>query len=160
MTWHDFERAAPALAQAARARLEATRIALLGTIRADGSPRISPIEPYFTQKQLLLGAMTRSLKARELTRDSRCVVHSAISAPDAGEPEFKLYGTVSEVTDTEERQARADAWWLSHPADAARVFTFAVAEAVSVEWALERGEMTVTRWSVQRGLDTSSRSYP
>src|SRR5207247_527804 len=35
MSWSDFERAAPSLARAAQARLEATRVALLGTIRAD-----------------------------------------------------------------------------------------------------------------------------
>ena len=159
MIWSDFERAAPALAGAARARLEATRIALLGTIRADGSPRVSPIEPYFTATQLLLGAMARSLKARDLARDPRCVLHSAVSDPDAGEPEFKLYGTVLEVTGPE-RDARPDAWWLSHPAETARVFALDVAEAAWVEWDLAHGEMNVTRWSARTGTEERTRSYP
>jgi Pyridoxamine 5'-phosphate oxidase len=157
MNWSDFEQATPSLAHAARARLEATRIALLGTIRADGSPRISPIEPYFTPSSLLLGAMARSLKARDLARDPRCVLHSAIADPNAGEPEFKLYGTATEVA---ERATRPDAWWMSHPADAARVFAFDVEQASSVEWALERGQMTITRWSVDRGLEEQTRRYP
>jgi hypothetical protein len=160
MIWSDFEHAAPALAGAARARLEATRIALLGTIRADGSPRVSPIEPYFTATELLLGAMARSLKARDLVRDPRCVLHSAVSDPDAGEPEFKLYGTVVEVDDPTRRAARPDAWWLSHPPDTARVFTLDLDEAASVAWHLERGEMTVARWSARGGLEETSRSYP
>ena len=157
MTWGEFERAAPELARAAQARFEATRLALLGTLRADGSPRISPIEPYFTDDDLLLGAMARSLKARDLERDPRCVLHSPIVDPNAGEPEFKLYGRVVPTT---ARVARSDAWWLSHPPDAARVFTLDIEQAAAVTWELARGEMTVTRWSPQRGLDARTRSYP
>ena len=157
MNWEDFERAAPALAQAARSRFETTRVALLGTLRADGSPRISPIEPYFTPDELLPGAMARSLKARDLRRDPRCVLHSAISEPDAGEPEFKLYGR---VRDTAERDARPDAWWLSYPADAAVVLALDVERASSVTWALERGEMTIVSWSVSGGLAEETRGYP
>jgi hypothetical protein len=157
MTWAEFERAAPDLASATRERLESTRIALLGTIRADGSPRISPVEPYFTSDQLLFGAMARSGKARDLARDPRCVVHSAISEPDAGETEFKLYGIASE---TAERNARADAWWLSQLPEAARVYALNIETAVSVAWALERGAITVTRWSPQHGVQETTRSYP
>jgi pyridoxamine 5'-phosphate oxidase-like protein len=157
MNWREFEAAAPTLAHATKTRLEATRLALLGTIRADGSPRISPIEPYFTASELLLGAMTRSLKVRDLERNPRCVIHSPISHPDAGEPEFKLYGTLVEASD---RDARSDAWWMSRPTEAAIVFAFRIDEAASVAWDLEQGEMTVTRWSRRSGLVEARRSYP
>ncbi len=157
MSWSDFERAAPALAQATRARLEATRVALLGTIRTDGSPRISPIEPYFTSEHVLLGAMAMSLKARDLRRDPRCVLHSPISDPDAGEPEFKLYGR---ALPTRSIEVPATAWWLSHPPGTAIVFVLDVESAASIAWALERGEMTVTRWSPQNGLAETTRGYP
>jgi hypothetical protein len=157
MNWSEFESAAPELARAARTRLEATRLALLGTVRADGSPRISPIEPYFTRNELLLGAITRSLKVRDLERDPRCVLHSPISHPDAGEREFKLYGTLVESFD---REARSDAWWMSRPPEAARVFAFRIDEAAAVAWDLEHGEMTVTRWSRRSGLEEVKRSYP
>jgi hypothetical protein len=160
MIWSDFERAAPTLAEPARIRLETTRIALLGTLRPDGSPRISPIEPYFTSDYLLFGAMARSRKAEDLGRDPRCVLHSAISDPDAGESEFKLYGTAIEVADGAARDAPADAWWLSYPPGIARVFALNIEEAASVAWALARGEMTVTRWSVRRGLKEKTRRYP
>ena len=157
MNWAEFEAAAPELARATKARLEATRVALLGTIRADGSPRISPIEPYFTPSELLLGAMVRSLKVRDLEHDPRCVLHSPISHPDAGEPEFKLYGTAIEAAD---REARPDAWWMSQPGEAARVFALQIQEAAAVTWDLARGEMTVTRWSTRSGVETTKRSYP
>ena len=157
MTWKEFEAAAPALARAARTRLEATRIALLGTIRADGSPRISPVEPYFTPEELVFGAMARSRKAGDLARDPRCVLHTAIIDPNAGEPEFKLYGRAVEIA---ARAGPAEAWWLSHPPDTSRVFALSIDHASSVAWALERAEMTVTRWSEKHGLVESTHRYP
>jgi Pyridoxamine 5'-phosphate oxidase len=157
MRWSDFSRAAPALADSARARFEATRIALLGTSRADGSPRISPIEPYFTPDELVLGAMACSLKARDLRRDPRCVLHSAVTEPDAGEPEFKLYG---KAVPADPRDVPATAWWLSYPGDAAFVFTLELESAAAVTWELERGAMTITRWTSQNGLEETTRSYP
>jgi Pyridoxamine 5'-phosphate oxidase len=156
MNWSAFEAAAPALAGAAKARFEATHIALLGTLRRDGSPRISPIEPYFTADELLLGAMARSAKARDLMLDPRCVLHNAISDPNAGEPEFKLYGTVEQVA----ADAPTGAWWQSQPDGAALVFGLRVEQAVCVAWQLERGEMAVTRWTAQHGLEETARSYP
>ena len=89
ITWEELETAAPPIAQLAKERFEGTRIALLGTIRTDGSPRISPIEPYLSRGNLLLGAMSRSLKTRDRLRDPRCVLHTAVTAPDAGDPEVK-----------------------------------------------------------------------
>jgi hypothetical protein len=160
MSWGEFQRAAPELAHAAKARFEATRLGLLGTLRADGSPRISPIEPYFTADELLIGAMASSPKARDLMRDPRCVLHSVVSEPDAGETEFKLYATALEVRGDVLRQARADAWWTSQPPELATVYALRVDEALRVKWALESGEMTVTRWSLRRGLEERTRSYP
>jgi hypothetical protein len=145
------------LAQAARARLEATHIALLGTLRRDGSPRISPIEPYFTPDELLLGAMVRSMKAIDLRRDPRCALHSAVTEPDAGATEFKLYGRAAPSAAA---HVPPTAWWLSHPGGSAYVFTLDVESAASISWQLERGEMTVMRWSPRQGLEETTRSYP
>ena len=91
-SWLDLEQGAPHITRAGRALLNQARVALLGTLRPDGSPRISPVEPYFARGQLISGLMSWSGKARDLRRDPRCVLHSAISGPDAGEPELKLYG--------------------------------------------------------------------
>jgi hypothetical protein len=73
------------------------RVALLGTLRKDGSPRISPVGPYLCQEHLLFGAMSWSIKTRDLQHDPRCVLRSAITVPDAGELEFKLYGRAMEA---------------------------------------------------------------
>ena len=85
MNWYELERAAPLIAQLGRQRLDQAHVALLGTLRRDGSPRISPVEPYLTQGQLVFGAMSWSLKTRDLSQDPRCVLHSAISGPETGE---------------------------------------------------------------------------
>ena len=79
------------------ASLDATRVALLGTLRRDGSPRISPIEPYLAGGQLLIGAMAWSQKVADLRRDPRYVLHSAVTGPDSGEGELKLYGQAAEA---------------------------------------------------------------
>jgi hypothetical protein len=47
----------------ARPGLLRARVALLGTLCRDSSPRISPIEPYIVEGQLLIGAMAWSKKA-------------------------------------------------------------------------------------------------
>ncbi len=79
------------------ALLNAARVALLGTLRRDASPRISPVEPYFVEGQLLVGAMAWSRKAADLRRNPRYVLHSALTGPDNGEGELKLYGSAVEV---------------------------------------------------------------
>ena len=69
MNWRDLETAAPEIADLGKQRLDQARVALLATLRKDGSPRISPVEPYLTQGHLLFGAMSWSLKRRDLVRD-------------------------------------------------------------------------------------------
>jgi hypothetical protein len=159
MTWRELELAAPEIAEPGKARLDETRVALLATLRRDGSPRVSPIEPFFAAGQLLFGAMAWTLKARDLERDARCTLHSAITGPNEGEPELKLYGRAIEADD-DLRAACPSGWWTGQPHEAARVFTLSIEEAAFVTWDYEGGEMTVRRWSRETGLKTSRRSYP
>lgn len=108
-SWQEFADAAPGLAALGAARFARTGLALVGTLRRDGWPRISPVEPFIVDGQLYLGMMWRSRKALDLLRDSRCVVHSAVSDRGGGEGEFKVYGRAVEVTDPGERGRFADA---------------------------------------------------
>ncbi len=159
MSWRDLEEGAPEIAQLGRERLERARVALLGTVRNDGSPRISPVEPFLTQGLLLFGSMSWSLKTRDLLRDPRCVLHSAVSSPDNGEGELKLYGRAPEADDSA-RNGCSEAWWATAPREAARVFSLDIEQATFISWDLERGEMTIRRWSPQRGFRRAARSYP
>lgn len=107
MSWRDLEASAPEIARLGKERLDQERVALLATLRNDGSPRSSPVEPYLSQGHLLFGAMPWSLKTRDLLRDSRCVLHSTVTGPDNGEGELKLYGRASEADDQTRDAARA-----------------------------------------------------
>lgn len=159
-SWLDIEQGAPRIARAGRTRLERARVALLGTLRPDGSPRISPVEPYFAGGQLVFGIMAWSAKARDLRRDPRCVLHSVISEPDAGEAELKLYG-LAETAGDPLRAACRGAWWLGEPPPAGADVRFMdVTEALLVEWDLGRGRMTSSSWSPGLGLRRQSRGYP
>jgi hypothetical protein len=83
--WRELERGAPTIARLGLTRLSCPRVALLGTLRRDASPRISPVEPAIAAGQLLIGAMTWSAKAADLRRDPRYVLHSTVTDPDSGE---------------------------------------------------------------------------
>ena len=82
---------------------------MVATLRRDGWPRVSPVEPVFAGRQLYLGMMWRSVKALDLLRDSRCTIHNAVSDRTGVEGEFKVYGRAIEVNDRDERRRFCDA---------------------------------------------------
>jgi Pyridoxamine 5'-phosphate oxidase len=109
MNWDEFKAAAPELAGLGEGLFERAGVVLVGTIRKDGSPRISPVEPLITDGELFLGMMWQSLKALDLLRDPRCTIHSAVSDREGAEGEFKLYGRAVDVHDLEVRRRYGDA---------------------------------------------------
>ncbi|TMD14860.1 MAG: hypothetical protein E6I27_02130 [Chloroflexi bacterium] len=159
MIWGDLEAAAPEIVRLGAERFQQSRVALLGTLREDGSPRISPVEPYLTQGHLLFGTMSWSLKTRDLLRDARCVLHSAISNPDSGEGELKLYGRGIEA-DAQLRTGCREAWWLTRSIEAALVFSLDIDRAAFISWDIEHSQMTVRQWSPQIGYSETRRDYP
>jgi hypothetical protein len=160
LTWRELEGAAPEIARLGRERLEGVGVAFLGTLRPDGRPRISPVEAHVARGHLLIGVMPRSLKLRDLERDRRCTLQSAVTDPDSGEGELKLYGRANEVGEDELRASADRAWWARRPREDATVFSFEIDEAAFVSWEVERGEMTVRTWSPRRGARTATRPYP
>ena len=157
--WREMELGAPEIARLGMARLNAARVALLGTLRCDGSPRISPVEPYFAAGQLLVGAMAWSTKAADLRRDPRYVLHSTVTGPDSGEEELKLYGSAVEAGQ-DLRGKAADAWWQTWPAEKAAVFCLHIVQVVAIEWDTGHGLMTAHQWSRRDGYSKVSRTYP
>lgn len=108
MNWAAFQESAPELASFYLRRLEETGICLLGTIRSDGWPRISPIEAYIVEGELMLGMMWQSYKARDLLRDPRITVATPQCDKEPKDGDLKLYGTAHDVSDARLRQAHAD----------------------------------------------------
>ena len=109
MHWSDIERTQPRLAALARERLIRPGVVLVATIRQDGTPRLSPVEPYVLDGDLWLSMMWQSTKARDLIRDPRILVHNVITSPQGAEGEFKIRGTVRAEHDLALQRRYADA---------------------------------------------------
>jgi hypothetical protein len=152
VNWQQFATASPELAAIGQKRLEGPGLALVGTLRKDGWPRISPVEPFIVDAQLLLGMMWRSKKALDLLRDPRMVVHSVTSDREGTAGDFKLYGLVTDVTDAGLQARYADvleakiAW---RPAEPYHLFGVDVRSAAYIVFGRERFAM---RWDPARGF--------
>ncbi len=105
-TWLDFSDEAPEIAALAESRLAATGLMMLATLRKDGFPRISPMEPVIADGRLVLhgerlwlGMMVDSTKSCDLKRDGRFSLHTATADKMVAEGDVKLWGIATEVTD-------------------------------------------------------------
>lgn len=92
MRWADLEHQQPRLGQVAQSRLLEPGVVLVVTLRRDGTPRLSPVEPWVMDGELLLSMLWESWKARDLQRDPRILVHSVVTNRDGGEGELKIRG--------------------------------------------------------------------
>jgi hypothetical protein len=99
MDWRDVEAAEPELAATVRAEFERRGLVLVGTLTADGSPRISAVAPGFVDGALWLGMMWRSRKAVDLLRDPRLVLHNPICTNRGDEVEVIVRGDAVTVSD-------------------------------------------------------------
>ena len=152
MRWQAFVEDAGELGILAVERLIGAELCLLGTLRANGWPRISPCEVYPVDGELLLGMMWRSRKALDLLRDPRVTVHSVQNGKSGTIGDVKLYGTVIDVSDPVVREkygdmleARID--W--RPTEPFHLFTLDIREAGFISF----GESRRTwRWREGEGL--------
>jgi hypothetical protein len=153
MRWDEFERACPEIASLAGERFERDELVFVGTIRADGSPRISPNEVDFAAGRLFVSMMWRSRKALDVARDPRVVVHSVTSDRSGTDGDVKLYGRLEDERDPEVRRAfraaiRARIDWAP---DEPRYHCFSldVGSAGYVRFGEEGRALT---WDPERGL--------
>jgi len=74
MRWREFEQRQPKLAALGREKLGGPGVVLVGTVRKDGSPRISPVEPLFWEGELWLpmGLVRRRHEICDATREFSC----------------------------------------------------------------------------------------
>jgi hypothetical protein len=105
-SWGQVTSAAPELAASVQARFEAYGLALVATIRRDGSPRISGVEPLFAHDELWLGMMPGSRKADDLLRDPRFALHSATVDKQVTDGDAKVAGR-AEAVDADDRETFA-----------------------------------------------------
>lgn len=153
MRWDEFAEACPEIAGLAESRFREDQLCMIGTLRADGAPRISPCEVDLAAGHLLLGMMWRSRKARDLLRDPRCAVHTVQADREAGRGDVKLYGRALAVDDAGLRGSfreaiRARIGWAPEEPDY-HLFSIDVSEAGFVEFT---GARRALAWDPHRGL--------
>ncbi|WP_063056296.1 pyridoxamine 5'-phosphate oxidase family protein [Nocardia salmonicida] len=99
-TWSQFTEEAPSVAALFSRRHQATgKLCMLATLRADGSPRISPIEPVIFEGMLVLAGMPNTRKFDDLARDPRFCLHTATVDTRVADGDAKLFGTVTDLQD-------------------------------------------------------------
>ncbi|CAM4273931.1 pyridoxamine 5'-phosphate oxidase family protein [Nocardia ninae] len=101
-TWSEFTAEAPRIAEIfVRRHAAAGNLCMLGTLRSDGFPRISPIEPRLFEDMLVIAGMPGTTKFRDLARDPRFCLHTATMDTNVSDGDAKLFGTVVDVQDKE-----------------------------------------------------------
>jgi hypothetical protein len=169
MQWSEIEERQPGLAARSRQRLVEPGVLLVVTLRRDGTPRLSPVEPYVLDGRLLLSMMWGSQKAKDLLRDDRVLVHSIVTGRDGGEGELKVRGRAVEEGDpqVQARYAEAVAEALGWRPEAGRFHLFEVEleHVAFVRYDHETGDQYVVTWPpgeefVRRGTGATTVGEP
>jgi Pyridoxamine 5'-phosphate oxidase len=154
MRWSELEDAQPGLAGLGRERLLAPGVLLVATIRRDGTPRVSPVEPFVMDGDLWLSMLWQSAKAADLLRDPRILVHSIVTGRDGGEGEFKIRGTVRAEHDpgVQRRYAgavTADLGWSPTPGRF-HLFVVSLDDVTFIRYDDATGDQHVAMWPPAR----------
>jgi hypothetical protein len=134
-SWSEVEAEAPELAARAKRIFDAHIHKTIGTLRRDGSPRISGIELEFRDGDAWIGSMWKAVKALDLRRDPRFALHSASGDPPEWEADAKIAGRAEEVTNSEHHRFRLD-----------------ISELVVTGLNEARDKLVIESWHQDRGL--------
>jgi Pyridoxamine 5'-phosphate oxidase len=169
MEWSDVARRQPGLAALAERRLIDPGVVLVATIRRDGTPRLSPVEPLVMDGRLWLSMMWGSRKAADLDRDPRVLVHSVITSRDGGEGELKVRGSARGCTDpqVQGRYIEAVARTLGWRPEAGRfhLFSLDIRHVTFIRYDDATGDQHVALWPparefVRRGTSATTVGPP
>jgi hypothetical protein len=167
--WDEFAANAPRLADLGRQRLIEPGVVLVGTVRRDGTARISPVEPLLWERDLWLSMLLGSYKAADLRRDPRILVHSIVTNREGDLGEYKLRGHAAEESATEVQagyaaQAHDRLGWAPVPGQF-HLFRLDIADVTFIRYDQETGDQFVTRWPagqefVRRGTSATALGEP
>jgi len=146
--WSEVEDEAPELAAQARELFDAAVHKTLATLRRDGSPRISGTEVRFEHGDLWIGSMWQALKALDLRRDPRFVLHSASADPPAWKGDAKVGGRFEEVEDLD---MKALVIGDAAPPDESHLFRADLTEVVVVRLGDPNDHLVIESWHDGRG---------
>lgn len=150
MHWSEFRDQQPRLAHLGLRRLIEPGVLLVSTIRGDGTPRLSPVEPYLLDGKLWLSMMWDSLKAHDLLRDARVLLHSVVTSPAGTEGEFKVRGQAQPEDDVEVQRRYAssvaeDLGWRPEPGWF-HLFAIDIRHSAFVRYDKSAGDQYVVTW--------------
>jgi Pyridoxamine 5'-phosphate oxidase len=167
--WSELVAAQPRLAELGRQRLIEPGVVLVVTIRGDGSPRLSPVEPFVLDGSLWLSMLWRSRKATDLLHDPRILVHNIVTGRDGGEGEFKVRGRARPESSPEVQRRYAAAvsaclGWAPEPGRF-HLFRVDIDEATFIRYDDATGDQYVAIWPparefVRRGTSATSVGDP
>jgi hypothetical protein len=149
MKWSQIAASEPALGAIAFDRLISPGVLLVGTVRRDGSARISGVEPLVMDGELRLSMMRTSAKAADLARDQRIVLHSIVTGPEPAD-EVKVRGRARPEDDQEVQRRYAAAvgaqiGWRPVVGQFA-LFTVDVDDVTYIGYDAETAGQHVARW--------------
>ncbi|TDE08318.1 pyridoxamine 5'-phosphate oxidase family protein [Jiangella asiatica] len=162
VAWSQFVAEAPHVAETFVRRHRATgSLCMLATLRSDGFPRISPVEPRIFEGRLVIVGMPGTLKFKDLGRDPRFSLHTATVDPYVGDGDAKVWGEAVNEQDTGLHDRFAEHLFAETGMDLrGQPFDpFYVGDLVgasSVEFA--DGQLTVTIWKPGEGERAVSKS--
>ena len=169
MHWDEFAAAQPRLAAVGMRALAEPGVVLVGTIRRDGTPRISPVEPLFWERDLWLSMLLDSRKAGDLARDPRILVHSIVTSRNGAEGECKVRGRAVPVDDHDIQAAYAAVvrdrlGWDPVPGRF-HLFWVDVDDVTFIRYDDATGDQFIARWPegrdfVRRGTSATSVGQP
>ena len=153
VSWAEFAAAVPDLAAMGLERFMRSEIVLVGSIRKDGSPRISPVECDIVDGELMAGMMWQSKKALDLLRDPRCVVHSTVHDRMDAMGEFKVRALAIDIHDPHKRERYCRVLYGRikwRPEGDFHVFAFDIESAAHIHYGGPK--KNVTSWNPKDGL--------
>jgi hypothetical protein len=140
-SWVEFAQRAPELAEFGKARFQ-SGVAYLGTVRADGGPRVHPVTPIIGE-QLFLFMEPTSPKGKDLLRDPRYTLHCSVEDSSGGGGEFYVRGRATLIDDPRVREQAVHASPYV-PQDYYIAFTFTIEFAFMNRYV--NGKPTPQRW--------------
>ncbi len=140
-SWQTFAQQAPELAKFGKDRFD-QGVAYLGTLRADGSPRVHPVTPIISEELFLFMEPT-SPKGKDLERDPRYTLHCSVADSNGGQGEFYVRGQAARIEDA---AIRAQAAQASSYAPKDRYILFQLTIEFAFKNSYEDGNPHPQRW--------------
>lgn len=158
--WQDITSSESEFAARVQALFKSRTHKVLGTLRKNGSPRLSGIEVTFSDGDVWIGSMHGSRKNDDLARDPRLALHVSSDDPPKDNPpawngDAKLSGVAQIVDDPQKLRSMsgADAAGESaveQPGDGV-LYRIDVTEVVLTRVAPTNDHLIIESWTPDRG---------